>query len=456
MTPVKPDLSPAGLVFVTTAVGGSAASQNVQVHASSNSAVPYQASAATGNLPSWLSVSPSTGSASASGPGTSRVSVNAAGLAPGVYTGGVSYAFASAAVRTVNVTLIVAPAHTSTLPECVPNQLAPAQVGLVDNFEQFVGWPTALQVIALNDCGTPVTDAQLAASFSNGDPPLTLTPVDSSSGIFSGTWTPLSVSPQATVSVNATSPNLRPAFTKVTGQVAAGTAPVLAPNGTVHAFYPQIGGALAPGTIVEIYGSNFAGGIAQTLGEPLTTTLGVTSVLIGGIAAPLFYVSPGQINAQLPFALIPGNLYQVQVNNGGALSTPNSIEAVSLSPGIAALESGQVIAQSYPNYNLVTEAAPTKPGQYVTIYLVGLGATDPPMAAGATSPADRLVYPLIAPTLNLNGNMVPVQFAGLTPGSVGLYQINFQVPADTPDGDLTLVVSQGGVNSNVVILPVKH
>jgi adhesin/invasin len=456
MTPVKPDLSPAGLVFVTTAMGGSPASQNVQVHASSNSAVPYQASAATGNLPSWLSVSASTGSASASGPGTSRVSVNAAGLAPGVYTGGVSYAFASAAVRTVNVTLIVAPAHTSTLPECVPNQLAPAQVGLVDNFEQFVGWPTALQVIALNDCGTPVTDAQLAASFSNGDPPLTLTPVDSSSGIFSGTWTPLSVSPQATVSVNATSPNLRPAFTKVTGQVAAGTAPVLAPNGTVHAFYPQIGGALAPGTIVEIYGSNFAGGIAQTLGEPLTTTLGGTSVLIGGIAAPLFYVSPEQINAQLPFALLPGNLYQVQVNNGGALSTPNSIEVAPHTPGIAALESGQVIAQSYPNYSLVTEATPAKPGDYVTIYLVGLGATDPPVAAGSPSPTYGLAHPLIAPTLNLNGNAVPVEFAGLTPGSVGLYQINFQVPPDAPDGDLNLIVSQGGVDSNAATLPVKQ
>ena len=455
-TPVKPDLSPAGLVFVTTAAGGSPASRNVQVHASSNVALPYQASASTNSLPAWLSVSPSTGSASSSAPGASTVSVSAAGLAPGVYTGGVSYAFASAAVRTVNVTLVVVPARLSTQPECVPNQLDPAQIGLVDNFQQFVGWPTALAVIALNNCGSPVTDTQLVASFSNGDPPLTLTPVGSSSGMFSGTWTPRSVSPQATVSVNATSPNLRPAFTKVTGQVVAGTAPLLAPDGTVQAFYSQIGGALAPGTIVEIYGSNFAGGIAQTLGEPLTTTLGGTSVLIGGIAAPLFYVSPEQINAQLPFALLPGNLYQVQVNNGGALSTPNSIEVAPHTPGIAALESGQVIAQSYPNYSLVTEAAPAKPGQYVTIYLVGLGATDPPVAAGASSPADGLAHPLIAPTLNLNGNTVPIEFAGLTPGSVGLYQINFQVPADTPDGDLTLIVSQGGVDSNAATLPVKQ
>jgi uncharacterized protein (TIGR03437 family) len=60
------------------------------------------------------------------------------------------------------------------------------------------------------------------------------------------------------------------------------------------------------------------------------------------------------------------------------------------------------------------------------------------------------------PTLTLNGNPVPVEFAGLTPQFVGLYQINFQIPANTPDGDLNLVVYQAGVASNTAILPVKQ
>jgi len=207
---------------------------------------------------------------------------------------------------------------------------------------------------------------------------------------------------------------------------------------------------------VEIYGSNFSAGIAQASGKPLATSLGGTSVLIGGIAAPLFYVSPGQIDAQLPFELAPGNLYQVQVNNSGALSTPAVIPLTPESPGIAALASGQVIAQRYPDHSLVTDAIPAKPEDYLTIYLVGLGATDPPVAAGISSPAGLLIHPVVAPMLYLNGNPVPVKFAGLSPGSVGLYQINFQVPAGTPDGELTLVVSQGGVKSNVTILPVKR
>lgn len=56
----------------------------------------------------------------------------------------------------------------------------------------------------------------------------------------------------------------------------------------------------------------------------------------------------------------------------------------------------------------------------------------------------------------LNGENVPILFGGLTPGLVGLYQINFAIPADAVDGDLPLVVIQNGVQSNQTILPVRH
>jgi uncharacterized protein (TIGR03437 family) len=62
----------------------------------------------------------------------------------------------------------------------------------------------------------------------------------------------------------------------------------------------------------------------------------------------------------------------------------------------------------------------------------------------------------VAPSLMLNDQAVPIDFSGLTPGAVGLYQINFQVPTGVPDGDLTLIVRQDGVQSNAVTLPVKH
>ena len=90
------------------------------------------------------------------------------------------------------------------------------------------------------------------------------------------------------------------------------------------------------------------------------------------------------------------------------------------------------------------------------LYLAGLGATDVPLATGAASPANPLAHPLIPPTLTLNGVNQLYQFAGLTPGLVGLYQINFLVPAGTPEGDMQLIVSQSGIASNAVILPVHR
>jgi uncharacterized protein (TIGR03437 family) len=369
-------------------------------------------------------------------------------------------------VRTVNVTLVIVPGTAATpsvrmtkraaQPGCVPSKVVPTQIGLVDNFEQLVGWPTPLAVLLLNACGVPVTDAQVAASFSNGDSPLTLAAIDNYSGVFVGTWTPRSVSPQATVTVSATTLDSMTASAQVTGEVAAGTAPVLASNAALNVFNRQSGGAFAPGTIVEIYGSNLAPGIVPASSAPLATTLGGTSVLIGGVAAPLFYVSPGQINAQVPFELTPGNQYQIQVNKSGTLSTPEMVQVAAQTPAIAALASGQVIAQRYPDYSLVTEDAPARPGDHLTIYLTGLGATDQRVASGAPSPASALIHPLAAPTLTLNGNTVPVDFAGLAPGSVGLYQINFEVPEGTPGGNLVLVVCQAGSISNAATLPVKR
>jgi len=119
------------------------------------------------------------------------------------------------------------------------------------------------------------------------------------------------------------------------------------------------------------------------------------------------------------------------------------------------MATGQVIAQ-HPDSSIVTSSAPAKPGEYITIYLAGLGATDNPVATGAASPASPLAQPLTAPTLTLNGAQIPIAFAGLTPTAVGLYQINIQVPAGTADGDLSLVVSQAGSASNTSILPVRN
>jgi hypothetical protein len=453
-------------VRASAATTASVSSQTIPIYASSATPIVYQASATTQSGGTWLTVNPSTGSASASSPGQSVISTNAAGLSPGVYRGGVSYAFSSDAVRTVNITLLVEPPGASgairssihaasSSAVCAPSKLVATQTGLVDNFAQPAGWPTPLAINVLDDCGSPAPDAQVVATFTNGDPPLVLTPVDNSTGTFVGTWTPRSVSSQVTITGQASEHGLTSGSVLITGEVRANSPPILVPNTPTHVFNPLIGGSLAPGTIIQIYGSNLAARATPST-SPLTTNLGQTEVLIGGIPAPLYYVSPGQVNAQIPFELTPGNQYQLIVSANGALSTPAPLQLTAVEPGIAAYPAtGEVIAQ-HSDYSLVTEASPAVPGETLMFYLAGLGATDTPVATGAPSPSSPLAHPTVPLTLTLNGSLVQTAFVGLTPTAVGLYQVNFKVPDGTPSGDLSLVVAQSGTQSNTTILPVHQ
>ncbi len=461
---VAPVLSTAGLLFIS---GSAATPQTVQVFASSASPLNYQASAAADDGKTWLSVSPSTGAASAGSPGTSMISINSTGLAPGVYRGGVSYAFSSASVRTVNITLIIPPAASAgsswsspanSVPlaasTCSAANLVGTQTGLVNNFASPAGLPVPLLVYLVDDCGTFVSNAQVVAMFSNGDPLLQLTPVSTIAGLYTATWTPRDVFAQVTVTSSASIAGLPTGSNIVTGQVTPSQFPILG-SGFTNAFNPLVGGALAPGAIVQIYGTNLASSTVQAEAAPIPVTLGGTSVTIGGIAAPLFYVSPGQINAQVPSELQPGFEYQISISAAGGISTPNSVQIAAVSPGVAALASGAAIA-THADGSLITTAFPANPGEVVILYLVGLGATDVPVAGGAASPVEPLAQVQVAPTLTVNGASAVVFFAGLTPGSVGLYQINFQVPTGAPNGDLPLDVSQGGVSANPVSLAVHN
>jgi uncharacterized protein (TIGR03437 family) len=455
--PAVPDPTPAGLLYISSA-NGAPAPQTVKVFISSQTPLTYQASSDS----PWLLVTPASGSTSTASPGSSSVSVNLSGLLSGVYRGNVSYALSGAAVRTVNVTLIVESATGSSdrsakATTCAPSQLVPTQTGLADNFAQPASWPAPLTILLVNDCGQPVTNGQVVATFSNGDPPLALAAADTTSGNYTGTWTPRNSSGQTTISARATAPNFPAATVQILGQVTPNAAPLLTPNGTLDAFAiaAEPGVPLAPGTIVQIYGSNLTA--QTTLGTtiPLATVLDQTSVIIGGLQAPLYYVSPGQINAQVPFELTAGNPYQVIVSANGALSTPNPIQLTSDAPGIAQYAAGQAIAQNAITYSLITETSPAKPGDYVTLYVAGMGPTNPGVASGVASPSTNLPVLLDAPTLTLNGAPVTVASA-LTPTLVGLYQVDFQVPANAPNGDLPLVLTQTSGLSNSTILPVHN
>jgi uncharacterized protein (TIGR03437 family) len=459
---VAPFPSPGGLLFLTN-VGVNPSSQTVNVSVNSVAPVTFGASASA----SWLSV-PGTGTASAASPGSSSVAVNTSGLVTGFYTGNVSYQI-NGIGRSVNVYLFVAPASVvlshSVRPggiapdaTCTPTKLFAAQTGLVDNFQQTTGLPTPLSVLVVNDCGLLVSNASVSVTFSDGDSPIQLSASAQSgtAGIYSGTWTPTNPGSQVAVLATAGAPGVTSASAQVNGTVTSSGLPILTKGSTTNVYSSTVGAGLAPGTIVQIYGSNLAATPTSATIFPLPTTLNGISVSIGGTPAPLYYVSPTQINAQLPSGLAPGASYQVVVSDGGAVASPDTIQVYAVSPGVGATVTGVALAQHAATFATITEASPATPGEFVTLYLSGLGATNPPVAAGVASPSNPPASASAPPTVTLNGTNIPISFAGLTPTLAGLFQINFQLPANTPNGDLQLVVTQSGSSTLPVILPVHN
>ena len=135
----------------------------------------------------------------------------------------------------------------------------PTQTGLVSNFSAPASWPTPLAITLMDTCGNAIGNGEVVATFSNGDPPLILAPIDTSTGLYSGTWTPRNTSSQVTILARASVPGYTTATTQIAGRVAPNTAPSLNPNGTSDIFHPQVGAGLGPGNIVQIYGSGLAG-----------------------------------------------------------------------------------------------------------------------------------------------------------------------------------------------------
>ena len=207
--------------------------------------------------------------------------------------------------------------------------LVPAQTGLVNSFAQPAGWPNAVADPLVNDWWFHrVNNGQIVATFSNGDPPLALPLVDPSQGLYSGTWAPARASSEVAINVTASAPGVSDGHQPdCRGAVVPNAVPLLTPNSTLHSFDPLVGGALAPGTIVAIYGQNLAGGRCRSLPTiPLPTTFNGTIRNRRRHGSARFTMSsPTQVNAQIPFELQPRSQYDVIVSANGALTNAQPI-----------------------------------------------------------------------------------------------------------------------------------
>jgi uncharacterized protein (TIGR03437 family) len=228
-----------------------------------------------------------------------------------------------------------------------------------------------------------------------------------------------------------------------------GTTPTLPANGIVNTANYQ--GSLASGGLVSIFGTNLATG-AVAGGTPLPTVLGGTCVTLNNTPLPLIASSPTQINAQLPPTLTPGR-YPVVVRSitGQAASASVTVTVAKYAPAVFVDSAGAALFHA--DGTRVDKDHPGVRDEHLTLYVTGMGTTTGgKVTAGQPAPASPLA--VTAPVNLYFGNplisqsAVIVDWSGLLPGSIGVYQINCRIPGNHLNGNaLPITVKIGGVSS---------
>jgi uncharacterized protein (TIGR03437 family) len=174
-------------------------------------------------------------------------------------------------------------------------------------------------------------------------------------------------------------------------------------------------GAVAPGSLITIFGSNLANAALSATAVQPPRSLGGVTLSINGIPAPLLYVSAGQINAQVP----------VEVTAGPAKA---ALQLAGMPPVLIPLTIAAVAPGLFPNIQDIPDNS-VRVGSTVTVYLTGQGAVTPSVTA------------------TVGNRQATITAAGLTPDSAGLFQVSFIVPR-VAAGSHPLVIIVNGVPSN--------
>ena len=251
--------------------------------------------------------------------------------------------------------------------------------------------------------------------------------------------------------------------------------PAISAGGIVDGASFTGGKAVAPGSWISVFGTNMSdttqgnNGVnaafdncsqCNVVNQPLPMGIDGTAFSFDAsnlsLPAHFNYVSPTQLNLQVPWELAGQTTATVKVMVNYTYGAEYTLQLAQFSPGIFIIDSAtQAAAALDQNYKVISPSNPVAAGGVVQLFMNGLGPVSNTPADGAAAPSTTLAKTPTMPVITVAGQTATVTFSGLAPNYTSLYQVNFNLPQGVPSGLQPISCSIGGVTSKTAYLSVK-
>jgi trimeric autotransporter adhesin len=464
-----PSVEPSEIIVTTTQGATSPGSTNILLYNVSAKPQTYVSSFVAASPDYKLSFTPANSTLNLTQPTRLVLQPLTSALAAGIYDAELTLQFSDGFIRRVGVRTIVKPALGSAssassnasrdTTSCTPSQLIPAITTLGQSFGVPAAWPVALKAEVRDDCGNELDSGTVNVSFSNGDPPLSLQSIQN--GLWHTTWVSGRNNGPVTITLTANDPVRNLLGTReVTGGLGdSSKSPLLNAAVSAASFAPNA--PLAPGSIISLFGLDLANGTASAGSIPLGGTLAGGTVVMAGRVLPIIFASNGQINAVVSAGININTSQQIIVQRDLTLSVPIPVDVGPAAPAIF----GYPFPGDPPNQGAILNAltyiaahpaTPVTAGDVLAIFCTGLGAVNSAVPDGAGAPGSPPASTSAAATATIGGKNAKVTFSGLSPGFVGLYQIDAIVPDGiTPSNQVPVIISIASQTSPPATIAVK-
>jgi uncharacterized protein (TIGR03437 family) len=294
---------------------------------------------------------------------------------------------------------------------------------------------------------SPLPENWLTVTPNTGQTAANLTVTVDPTGLAANTYT-------ATITITTSAPGIASVSIPVTLTVSgAPGGPVLTAAGIVNAA-SGVGGAIAPGEMVVIYGLNMGPSALVPLqlnsAGMVANSLAGTQVLFNNVAAPLIYTSAGQVSAVVPYEVAGQTNVPVQVTYNGNASAAVSVPVAAAAPALFTINqqgTGQAAALNQ-DYTLNGPGNPAARGSVIQLFGTGEGSIQPAVADGTLANSAPFPTPSLQISATIDGQPAQVQYGGTAPGGVaGFLQVNLIVPANARSGIVPVVITVGNASS---------